>query len=211
MCFSKEVSLSTFLIGVGLSLYIFFGLGSPTDKIVSGFFGYVSLMQGIEYLLWDHQTCDNYHKSVSYTGMWLNHLQPIVLGILILIYGPADMRSRVLTIMGVYIATIVPFSLQYENIGDMLCTTPKKDNPHLAWNWNTMPHQFNMYLIFVGAIMALFIFGMPKNGVVMAAFTVSSLIVSLLVYPRESIGAIWCVYAAFAPLVYMFFKGRGMF
>ena len=211
MCFSKEVSLSTFLIGTGLSLYIFFGLGSPTDKIVSGFFGYVSLMQGIEYLLWDHQICDQYHKSVSYAGMWLNHLQPIVLGVLILIYGSPTVRSRVLTVMGLYIAAIIPFSLQYDNIGDMRCTTPKKENPHLVWNWNTMPHQFNVYLLFVGAIMTLFIFGMAKNGAVMAALTASSLIVSLLFYPRGTIGAVWCIYAAFAPLMYMFAKGHGIF
>jgi hypothetical protein len=168
-------------------------------------------MQGIEYLLWDHQTCDQYHKSVSYAGMWLNHLQPIVLGVLILIYGPPAAKTRVLTVMALYTAAIIPFSLQYDNVGDMRCTTPKKENPHLVWNWNIMPHQFNIYLLFVGALMALFIFGMAKNGAIMAALTVSSLVVSLLFYPRGSIGAVWCVYAAFAPLVYMFAKGRGIF
>ena len=37
-------------------------------------------MQGIEFLLWKHPVCDDYHKAVSVAGMILNHLQPVVLG-----------------------------------------------------------------------------------------------------------------------------------
>ncbi len=209
MCFSKEISLSTFTVGTVLSLYIFFGMGSPTDKIIGGFFGYVSLMQFIEYLLWDHQICDDYHKSISNAGMWLNHLQPVVLGILVLLYGPDKYRLHTLVMIGLYSVAVIKYSLQYTE--DKHCTAPKKDNPHLVWNWNTMEHSFNMYLLFLVTMMTLYIFGMRKNGIIFAILSVISLVTSMLVYPRGSIGAMWCLFAAFSPLIYMFGRARDIF
>ncbi len=184
-------------------------MGSPTDKIIGGFFGFVSLMQFIEYLLWDHQICDDYHKNISNVGMWLNHLQPAVLGILVLIFGPDKYRLQTLAITGLYFLAAVKYSLQYTE--DKMCTTPKKDNPHLVWNWNIMDHSYNMYLLFLGSMMALYIFGMKKNGIIFGVLSVISLVISMLVYPRGSIGAMWCLFAVFAPLIYLFGRGRDIF
>ena len=68
MCFSKEVSLATFIIGV-LGGFLCYSVNSPDYKIIGLFFGFVSLMQGIEYLLWCHQTCDTYNKILTNAGI----------------------------------------------------------------------------------------------------------------------------------------------
>ena len=73
MCFSKNASIVSFTIGIVGSI-LCITLGTATDKIVGYFLGYVSLMQGIEYLLWSHQICDNYNRVVSIIGMLLNNL-----------------------------------------------------------------------------------------------------------------------------------------
>jgi nicotinamide riboside transporter PnuC len=87
MCFSPEASIRSLLAGVFGSL-LCISLGTTKDKIVGYFLGFVSLMQGIEYLLWKHQKCDNYNKVISITGMILNHLQPFILGVIVLILNP---------------------------------------------------------------------------------------------------------------------------
>lgn len=83
MCFSARVSIITFIIGI-IGAYKCIQLGEPLDKIIGYFLGFVALMQLIEYLLWTHQKCDKYNKMLSITGMLLNHLQPIMLGLLVL-------------------------------------------------------------------------------------------------------------------------------
>ena len=86
MCFSKDVSLATFLTGF-IGGLLCFSTGVVDLKIIGLFFMFVSLMQGIEYLLWIHQTCDDYNKNISYLAMVLNHLQPVVLCILLILYN----------------------------------------------------------------------------------------------------------------------------
>jgi hypothetical protein len=210
MCFSKEVSATTFLLGMAGSLYIYFGMGSPTDKIIGAFLAYISLMQGIEYLLWDHQLCDEYHKAISYSGMWLSHMQPVVLGVLMLIFGNPEYRNWIWAIIAGYTAVIVPYSLQYDNVGDMRCSVPRAENPHLVWNWGNMPYCNIVYIIFLAAFVALFMLGMKKNGAWLAGISVATFLISNALYPRESMGAIWCFFAAFVPMGYILLKYRGL-
>ena len=87
MCFSAEVSLGSFIIGIVFSIILFFQTKFQDYRIVSIFLGFVSLMQLIEYFLWKHQKCDNINKNLSYLGMILNHSQPIVLGALVICLG----------------------------------------------------------------------------------------------------------------------------
>ena len=85
MCFSKEVSLVTFILGLFTS-YLCYSVNTPEYKIIGLFFAFVILMQGIDYLLWEHQQCDDLNKNISTTGMLLNNLQPIILFILKNVY-----------------------------------------------------------------------------------------------------------------------------
>jgi hypothetical protein len=86
MCYSANASIVSFTFGVIGSL-LCVSLGSVKDKILGFFLFFVSFMQGIEYLLWKHQICDNYNKFISVLGMILNHLQPIVLGLLVILFN----------------------------------------------------------------------------------------------------------------------------
>ena len=67
-------------------MFTLFSTGINDYKVIGLIFIFFSLMQGIEYLLWSHQECDEYNKMISTLGMVLNHLQPIVLFILLYIY-----------------------------------------------------------------------------------------------------------------------------
>jgi hypothetical protein len=204
MCYSAEVSATTFLIGIGGAAYIFFGMGTTADKLVGVFLAFVALMQGIEYLLWMTQDCGDAHKIVSYAGMWLSHLQPVVLGGLALLFGPPRYRLWILGVVGAYLAAAIPYSMQYDNIGDMRCSVPRAENPHLVWNWISMPYCREMYIIFLLAFTALFMMGLPAGlNWRMAAISVGTFTASYLIYPREILGAMWCFFAAFVPITYI--------
>jgi hypothetical protein len=94
--------------------------------------------------------------------------------------------------------------MQYDNIGDMRCSMPRADNPHLVWNWVNMPYCRTVYVIFLLAFTALFMMGLPAGlNWRMAAISVGTFTASYLIYPREILGAMWCFFAAFVPITYI--------
>ena len=133
MCFSKEVSLATFLTGIfGGILCI--STGVPDYQIIGLFFIFISLMQGIEYLLWSHQKCDNYNIFLTYLGLILNHLQPVILFILLYMYSKDKFnkyKKIIVSILVIYIITIVLYSLQFKS----QCTLKDQEN-HLYWKYH---------------------------------------------------------------------------
>ena len=111
MCYSAEVSLITFIIGFGFSIL----LTTRTHKyhkLLGYFLGFVALMQFIEFLLWRHQICDTYHKSLSVLGMILNHAQPVILAVVTAYIYRKNITALVIITL-IYLVVIIPYSAQY--------------------------------------------------------------------------------------------------
>jgi len=211
MCFSAHVSLVTFILGLAGAALVW-SLNTPFDHILGAFTGFVALMQGIEYLLWQNQRCNDAHKWTSVAGLWLNHLQPLVLGGLILFFSPRlEYANWIVGIMAAYTAAIVPYSLQYSDKGATHCTTPRVDDPHLIWRWNIQNYNKYAYSIFLMAIAGISMLGMPtlEQGIVTAVVISGLFLLSMLIYSRETVGALWCFFGAFVPLSYYFFRLAG--
>ena len=98
MCFSKEVSLITFIVGFISSVLCFLS-ESPTYKILGLFFINVVMVQLTEYLLWDHPKCDDYNKRVSVIQMIIINLQPMVLFMAVLYYNNIDKTHKRLALL----------------------------------------------------------------------------------------------------------------
>jgi hypothetical protein len=203
MCFSKNASIASFSIGiVGAILCI--SLGTITDKIVGYFLGYVALMQWIEYLLWSHQKCDNYNRVVSIIGMLLNNMQPVVLGLIILYFNP---KIRHITwfyfFMFLYLCVGIPYSLSFIKNKQVQCTIKNKQTKHLDWNWNNMNYYMLVYFIFIFSECVMCILGIPnpKYGWLFAFAIVFTYLTSAFFY-STNVGALWCYYTAFIPLIY---------
>ena len=201
MCFSSEISLATFIAGIVGSI-LCISLGKPVDKIVGYFFMFVSLMQGIEYLLWNHQIRDDYNRFLSILGMIFNHLQPIVLGLLIL-YFYKNVSSKIYIILFLYLCTIIPYSIQFLNNKNLQYTIKNKHH-HLQWNWNVMVYSFITYLIFLLTLCLLFYIGFPDEykyiAIVTALLSYGS---SYFFYYNEGVmGSLWCFYILFITYFY---------
>ena len=203
MCFSEQASIRSLLAGlIGSGLCV--SLGSVSDKIVGYFLGFVSLMQGIDYLLWRHQKCDMYNRVISVLGMILNHLQPFVLGLVVLLLNPKNPYNKtILTLMIIYLIVIVPYSYQFIKMKGT-CTLKGENHDHLIWKWNSLPFARVRYFTFLVVMSAIFILGTP-NKMVGTAFALCGIFMystSLIVYPREVAGALWCYYTAYIPITY---------
>lgn len=215
MCYSKNASILSFTFGVVGSL-LCVSLGTITDKIIGFFMLFVSLMQGIEFLLWKHQICDNYNKFISLLGMVLNHLQPIVLGLLVLLVNSklSQIKQRWIHLfMGFYLIFIIPYSLQFLKDPRLYCTIKKDETAHLLWNWNNMKYHTFVYTVFLITFCALFLLGLPKlqYGIYASLVAVFTYCTSLYFYPQKYTGAIWCYYVVFLPVIYYLLRKSMVF
>jgi hypothetical protein len=209
MCYSANVSLFTFIVGM-ISSIACFQIKDKNYKIIGVFFGFVICMQLIEYLLWNHQKCDNYNKTLSILGMILNHLQPIVLFFVIKHYNKK--AEKLWPMLLLYLCFIIPYSIQFLKSKD-LCTIKGKGG-HLSWNWNKLPYAGIVYIAFLMSMVIFSIYGFPSmsQGILFSIISVLSFIFSVLIYKNvETVGAMWCFFAVFAPVFYIllnFFKNK---
>jgi len=204
MCFSSESSIVSFLFGIIGSILVF-TLGGDSNKIIALFLGFVSSMQFIEYLLWNHQKCDWYNQLLSNLGMWLNHLQPIVLGILILTFNKNLIYFyQIIGVLLLYLCIIIPYSLQFKKNNILQCTIKDVKTKHLLWNWNLLNYSRTVYGFFLFTFVYLFIYGLPNRmlGVICAILAVVTFGSSMIIYPQNFVGAMWCYYTAFIPIIY---------
>ena len=193
MCFSKEVSLGTFITGV-IGGLLCVSTGIPDYKIIGFFMIFISLMQGIEYLLWEHQECDTYNKTVSYIGMILNHLQPIVLFLLVTVYSKSTKLNLILIL--IYTLVIIEYSSKYIND----CTVKSKGS--LYWKWNYLNYNYLVYTLFLITIISLGS-NLTKYGNLFNLFVFISYILSLIIYgSTKMVGSMWCFFSAFGGLFF---------
>lgn len=194
MCFSEKASLVAFVAGMSGSLLCFLRR-SPKHAIVGLFFAFVTLMQLIDYLLWRHKTCDEYNKTVSKIGMILNHLQPLVLALLIAWYLPNANKTAIIAISLVYLTFIVPYSLKY--LQNPECSIKGQN----GWAWSGMNGSSTTYTMFIACMVALSSFIDPLIGPFVSFFT---LLLSMLLYSKQS-GAVWCFFVVAIPSWYGMF------
>jgi hypothetical protein len=86
--------------------------GHGEDRIFALIFAFIVLMQGVEYLLWRHQQCDDWHRSVSLFGAWLNLSQPVIAALIILCLAP-NPSPWIFGVVAGYLALIVPYLSRY--------------------------------------------------------------------------------------------------
>ena len=209
MCFSPLASLSTFLIGI-IGAILTITLGTPTDKLVGLFFGFVSSMQGIEFALWKNQNCNTMNKIMSILGMVLNHIQPIVLSILILLLNNdlSTMTKQIIILSTIiYAIVITAYSLQFTEDDDG-CTL-KNEHNHLEWDWNGMKNKTLVYMLFLCMLVFLFYVGTPdkKSGILLSCLSLISYLISYFIYKDQKVvGALWCIFASFTPILWYGWK-----
>jgi hypothetical protein len=208
MCYSAPVSLAAFIIGTIFS-YLLYLENDISYKIIGLFLAFVVLMQLIEFLLWTHQFCNLYNKSISFVGMILNYLQPLAMGLLILYFYkkmPQLNKKIVIAILVIYTILAILYMIQFMFLKNKC--SHKKDNPYLLWNWGQMKNSGWINTIYLIALISIIYIGMPDKFTAIMSIIIGgfALIMSYLFYPRPFIGAIWCLFTAFIPVILYLYK-----
>ncbi len=221
MCYNKNVSIFTYLLGMSGSM----GLLALKKIPESLFYAWVAQMQILEYSLWNNQPCDiNKNKictqdeikncnstnmNTTTTAMIVNHLEPFILFISILIFGNKKLPIFLIIFVILFLICLSLYTINIiykKDTIDSKCTTvSEKSNPHLEWKWNTGYLFKIIYILFVIVLMALFYYG-TNNNILNPLIVFFSFAISYFIYKKhKSVGAMWCFMASFAPFITIFF------
>jgi hypothetical protein len=210
MCYSSSTSIKAFSIGVISSLLLVYLSSKKDYKIIGYFFLFVVLMQLYDAIFWNYPPIN---KSFSKTNeiatkfaIIFNHLQPIVLYLLIYYYnkGKIDKSSKWLTLF--YTIVIIIYTLNLWNKVKYTKVT-ERSSPSLDWEWN---HQFGapfVYFIFLITLIVLFYQNVKIGGKLAAFLTLISFLFSLYKYQiKANTGRFWCFFSAYAPLLFLIYS-----
>lgn len=197
MCFSKEVSLMTYIIGL-MGSKLLYDKGYEIEAV---FYGWVIHMQLIEFFLWKYQPCSQYvqqNNQVTKTGLIVNHLEPTILWLAILYFSKLPFQMNWFMII-FSILTVLYLKQGYHKTH---CTTVAEDTkPHLNWEWNRYKYYYPYYFLFLISLLMLFYTGLPgRRGKINAAVLLASFMLSYVIYKGKNVvGSMWCFFVILAP------------
>lgn len=208
MCYSKNLSLLSFLFGLSCS-YILMEFGNiesyNTNKTIGYFFIFVSFMQFIEFLLWSDINCNNnLNKLASSIGPLFNHFQPVML------YGLSNMYLKsnnlidnniLLGANGLYTLYVLTKFKNYIQDDKNLCTG-LNDVGHLDWNWK---QDFNY--TFYHLMMAINLINYANNINLVISIIASYILLGISINKfNQNIGEFWCLMVTSIPLLNIFIQ-----
>ena len=195
MCYTKDASIFSFAVNVVSSGVLF--TMSPT---LGAFYFFVGLMQLYDYVFWTYPGTNRINGAVTKLAMVSNHLQPIVLALLVHAYV-RRLTLLSLVVVWTYVAVASVYTLAHWSDVHYTNVHPKS-YPSLYWEWNDKPGAQLLYALFVATLVVLFglNFKAPLN-VVLAGLAVASFALSWYYYKgKTAVGRFWCYFAAFLPM-----------
>jgi hypothetical protein len=202
MCYSKNLSLMSFLFGIITSILLvkYGNLESKnTNLAISSFFIFVSLMQFIEYLLWSDIKCENgLNKFGSIIGPILNQLQPVMIIVFSLFYLKSTniIPNNFLIFTNLtYLIYVIYKYINFINNSNNLCTQVNSEG-HLSWKWiSSFNYNYYHLLVFINLINYY-------NNKNLIGSKIISYIMFLISYYKfnKNIGEFWCLMVTGIPL-----------
>ena len=198
MCYNKDISIGTYILGlVGCyNLYINYNY-----KIEAIFLAWVIQMQLVEYFLWDNQQCNNTNKVTTKIGAIINHSEPIILWIAILLLSTKQLPEWVNILMVGFVIITFFYTKHFLDKNNDCTHVTNESKPHLFWSWNNQYNSEVYYAFFLLCFNLLSINGLD-HGYHLSGLINSSFLISGLIYKDyKSVGAMWCFAASFAPWI----------
>jgi len=202
MCFSKEASRNSFIISLISSFTLYsMSKNDSTFKILALFFGFVGLMQAYDWIFWENPEKNNINYIFTKIAMITNHLQPIILGLLIYFFTKKLSYNSIIILL---IYTFVALIYSYK-IFNKIQYTLVDDNNLLYWEWNYFTGYKLLYSLFLLSlsITVLENFKSPLNYI-LVFINLSSFF--LATFKNHYIGKRWCEYASYVPLLLLLTK-----
>jgi hypothetical protein len=205
MCWNKQVSFLTLLIGTVFTILLWTSTSDPNVRVIALIWQFVLCMQLFEGLSWiskEIQSSELSHFSTKCAFIF-NVLQPIVAALLCMTLTDSSvMKYSLIALTMVYMVFLL-YSASSTSFSDSLFGN--SDTCHhlqLYWWGNFSSWVFIFYIILV--TLACLSIKPLRLGIVQITYIVCTLILSNWLYPC-TYGSIWCWFAAFAPLLTYFY------
>ena len=216
MCHDKETSIKTYVIGVILSLCLFYK-GDKYDKHIAIFSFVFIQIQLVEFFMWMDQDCGKINHYASISSHILLMLQPFAILIPAFIFNTLVIPKNYLYIL-LLLSTLplIKVIMMYNNIQKKLCSK-EEESGHLEWefidgNTEDSPKYTVVYLCIL-----LFTWLFLKNK--KKGFISFLLILTSLIYSKFNINNLslsfkqweskWCFIGVIYPLVFILYKYSG--
>lgn len=201
MCWNSSVSMTTFILGIIISLFI--GVVAYKQKkwpLMALSFGwtFVVCMQLFEYLLWINQ--DNHRKNEFFSRLTFifNITQILFMGLIFLTFfkdQPIINRSIIAFLLLFYVGYVLYFTLSMNE----LLTYPGCDK-HLSYSWwGQLPFGGWMYIIILSLIFLLLVrplkWSIKTLAVILFFFALTA-----IVYPGST-PSLWCFFSVSVPVI----------
>jgi hypothetical protein len=219
MCFNERISLLTYLIGISGSINLY-KINLIPESL---FFGWVSHMQLIDFILWRNQPCNitesnkvckkeelklcnKTNQNTTTAGMIINHLEPVIMFTSILIFSKQKLPIWVMILTFFFFICLFIYTkdiLDKKDTIEKKCTyVTEQSNPHLFWQWNyNEPYNIPIYLYFVLIFVLLTYYGFSNKNFSSIIVFISYIISGIIYKNKKSIGSLWCVFGAILPWI----------
>ena len=113
MCYDRQTSLIALFINIISSIYLFYYAKNNNQlKAISLFFLYVGFMQFWDTIFWSYDATTKINIYSTKLAMIWNHLEPIILALLIFyIIGPLTLLSKITIIVYTVVILIYSFNI----------------------------------------------------------------------------------------------------
>jgi hypothetical protein len=203
MCWSKNASLASFILGTIVNIIVFFIFPNKTIRTICIFWQWVLMMQISEYFIWKDQECGKENKLGTKMALFFNIMQPIVLFIVFIV--GEDKKSQINNLAKIVASVIIISYMSFMIINlnkqsEYSCTKPSKKCSHLnlKW-WNDIKYSGIFYCIVISLLILLLV--RPLNiSITMLIYIIGTLIISALVYSC-GVASMWCFFVVPFPLI----------
>jgi len=205
MCFDIQTSLVALFVNICSSIALFLYAKKSENKqlkVISFFFLFVGFMQFWDAIFWTYDSTTKINIYSTKLAMIWNHLEPIILALLIYVFmGNLTIFSKIIIV--IYTISSILYSSNGWN--SLTCTRVTKYTcGSLYWQWNDMRGYSFFYTLF---FISLIILSNQFTGwIKWASILITSITFFFSFYKYKSsssVGRFWCYFAAFSPLFFL--------
>jgi len=210
MCISGEVSISAFVF-CSITCGYLYKRNRPNDRWIAIVFGYLGIMQLLEYFMWIDQECSGLNQIATDLGFIHNILQPVITLLVAYLMVKKVPKWSYLMLLLLYLLYSLPkiWISKEEN----QCSKPCQGSDiGLSYNYTIVENSYLVWIIFAVALSAPFLL-MKNNGYIYASFLMITFAISHFISLHRCkrdininapTGSWWCLMAAFGPLIAIF-------
>jgi hypothetical protein len=205
MCFDKETSIITFIIGTVINIFIICYFNETVITLLAIIWQWILLMQLFEAIAWDSQpepgskNCSSKNKFAANGALIANITQPIIIALVLISFTTVPTQNKVIAmiLLFAYICWLL-YAMGQMNPVNCILQGKNCENIDLAW-WRDFPGGALPYGIMFAAAILLLLRPMDLAIVVLIG-TFGFYLLSSFFYGCGS-GSVWCWFAASAPLL----------